>query len=397
MREEEHMPISADLNGAVTKLCQDLIRTPSVNGRDPERAVAEVAANFARAHGLWVDLPALDPHRPNLLVRAGPPGNAALLLVAHLDTVAEGEISTWRHAPFGAHIEHGRIYGRGACDNKGGLAAALGALVAAKHLELPFPILLAGVPDEEAGATGTLGIKYLHEMGLLSGRGAIYVYPGNRELVIGHRGVLRLVLRTRGKAFHSGSREWQDGLNGYNAVVGMAEILSALEKLEFDDRSPGTLFAPYHTVITPTTIAGGNGPSMVPALCEARVDIRLVPAVSREQVEAAVRNVVNTIARRRPPLQVNIQVEAVIPTTQISQHEAIVSAAQAAVRTVLGHDPVVTVSGPANESYLLNGFGIPTCIIGPDGGNAHAADEYVDVESLIRTIEVYTQVAAAMA
>jgi acetylornithine deacetylase/succinyl-diaminopimelate desuccinylase-like protein len=391
------MPISADLNEAIIKLCQDLIRTPSVNGRDPERAVAERAADFARAHGLRADLPALDPHRPNLLVRSGPPGEAALLLVAHLDTVAEGEISTWHYPPFGGQIEHGRIYGRGACDTKGGLAAALGALVAATHRDLPFPILLAGVPDEEAGATGTLGIKYLHQMGLLSGRGAIYVYPGNREIVVGHRGVLRLVLRTHGRAFHSGSREWQDGLNGYNAVVGMAEILSALERLQFEDQSPGTLFDPFHTVITPTTIAGGNGPSMVPAFCEARVDIRLVPTVSREQVESAVRDVIAMVARRRPPLRVEVLVEAIIPTTQISPDQAIVQASQTAVQKVFGHRPIVTVSGPANESYLLNGFGIPTCIIGPDGGNAHAADEYVEIESLLRTVEVYTQVAAALA
>lgn len=389
------MSISADLKQDVIKLCQDLIRTPSVNGRNPERAVAERVADFARSYGLAVDLPALDPQRPNVLVRAGPPGDAALLLVAHLDTVAEGERSTWSYDPFGGELVDRRIYGRGACDTKGGLAAALGALVLADQRGLP--VLLAGVPDEESGATGTLGVSYLHGAGLLSGRGAIYTYPGNDELVVGHRGVLRLLLRAHGRAFHSGSREWQDGLNGYNAVVGMAEILAALERLHFDDRAPGTLFAPYHTVITPTTIVGGNGPSMVPSLCEARIDIRLVPSASREQVEAAVRDVVAMVARRRPPLRVDVQVEAVIPTTEISPDADVVRAARSAAKAIFGQDPAVTVSGPANESYLLNGFGIPTCIIGPTGGNAHAANEYVEVDSLIQAVEVYAQVAATMA
>ncbi len=377
-------------------LCRDLIQTPSVNGVHPERAVAEVVASFARSHGLDVDLPALDPQRPNVLVRVGPAGIPGLVLIAHLDTVAVGAESAWNHAPFGGEVVGGRMYGRGAIDTKGGLAAALAALVMLAERGVQQPVLLAGVPDEESGATGTLGVKHLHAQGLLAGRGAIYVYPGSDELVIGHRGVLRLVLQAHGRAMHTGSTQWQDSPPGQNAVAGMAEILGELERLRFVDSMPGTLFAPFRTVITPTTINGGSGPSMVPAYCEARVDIRLVPAFPREQVEAAVRQIVEQVIQRRPPLRVEIGVEASIPPTQIDPQEPIVVAVREAAHSILGHDPQPAISGPANESYLLNEFGIPTCIIGPNGANAHAADEYVEIDSLMRSAEVYMRVAERM-
>jgi succinyl-diaminopimelate desuccinylase len=376
----------------IITLCRDLIGTPSVNGIHPERAVAEVAADFARNHGLVVELPALDAERPNLVVRTGA-GEVGLLLIAHLDTVATGDPASWAHPPFAGEIAHGRLYGRGAIDTKGGLAAALAAMVTLAEQNLQSSVLLVGVPDEEAGATGTLGVKYLHQIGLLRGRGAIYVYPGSDELVIGHRGVLRLCIRTYGRAMHTGSREWQDAPIGQNALAGMIAILHAIEQLRFADTMPGTLFAPFRTVITPATISGGSGPSMVPALCEARIDIRLVPVITAEIVQQAIQQVIDRAILQRPGLQADVTVEARIPATQIDPNEPIVLAVQEAAHTLLGRNPQPSISGPANESYLLNGFGIPTCIIGPDGANAHAVDEYVEIDSLVRLAEVYARVA----
>ena len=101
----------------IIDLLQTLVRTPSVNGADAERDVVEVVAAFARAHGLAVETTALDPARPNVLVRLGPPGPPGLLLVAHTDTVAAGDATAWTHPPFAADIDAGRLYGRGAVDN----------------------------------------------------------------------------------------------------------------------------------------------------------------------------------------------------------------------------------------------------------------------------------------
>lgn len=283
------------------------------------------------------------------------------------------------------------MYGRGAVDNKGGLVAALAALLMLQSTPLTRPVCLVCVPDEEAGATGTLGVKHLYSLGKLSGRGAIYTYPGQDELVLGHRGVLRLKLIAHGQAVHSGSLAWQQG-QGCNAVTGLAEIVLALESLRFDDAATD-LFAPYRTVVTPTVLRGGVGPSMVPDRAEADIDIRLTPSVPRETVEQAVTDLVATIVQRRPGLRVDISPDVYLPPTVIATDSPVVSAVQDAARRLLGREPVLTVSGPANESYLLNGYGIPTCIFGPEGDGAHAADEYVVLDSIFAAAEVYADVA----
>ena len=370
------------------------MQTPSVNGVHPEAAVAEVVARFAQAHGLAVEVVAREAARPAVLVRLGPPGEASLLLVAHTDTVAPGDEAAWTHPPFGGVVQDGRLYGRGAVDNKGGVVAALAALLLLQADPPTRPVLLACVPDEEAGATGTLGIKHLHALGKLSGRGAIYTYPGMDELVLGHRGVYRFKLVARGQAVHSGSLAWQQG-QGCNAVTGLAELALALEGLRFPDQSTD-LFAPYRTVVTPTILRGGAGPSIVPDLAEAYVDVRLTPNVSRERVEEAVTRLVKATTARRPGLRVEVVPDVYLPPTVIPTDSPIVQAVQAATQQRWGRAPVLTVSGPANESYLLNGYGIPTCIFGPEGGNAHAADEYIVLDSLFAVAEVYAAVARTL-
>jgi acetylornithine deacetylase/succinyl-diaminopimelate desuccinylase-like protein len=378
----------------IIDLCQRLIRTPSVNGEHPERAVAELAAAFASDSGLDAEIVALDPERPNLLVRAGPRRPADLLLVAHLDTVPAGDPAGWSFAPFGGELSDGRIYGRGACDTKGGLTAALAALLLIQRMpEAERPaVLLAGVPDEESGATGRLGVSHLHQLGMLSGRGAIYCYPGSEELVVGHRGVLRLAIETGGSPQHTGGIGWQDAPAGLNAVTTMSAILAALEALRFEDAGAG-LFAPLRTVITPTTIAGGSGVSMVPGRCVASVDIRLVPAAPRETVLAKVRQTIEEVAARRGAPQPALRETVSLPPTEIAGDAAVVRAVRQAARELLGREPRLAISGPANESYLLNAMGIPTCIIGPTGDNAHAADEYVVADTIFDAAAVYARVA----
>lgn len=371
---------------------QQLIQTPSVNGANPEREVAERVLDFARQCGLSGQLFALEAARPNVIISVGPQQPGGLLLVAHLDTVGLNQESDWRYPPFAGVVSDGRMYGRGACDNKGGLVAALTALLLLRPLQeqLHTPVSLVGVPDEESGATGRLGVRFLHESGNLPGSTAIYTYPGNDRIILGHRGVLRFRLRAHGKAFHTGTKAWQNSPKGYNAIVGMAETLSAIETLSFDDQVDAPdLFSPYRTVLTPTQIAGGSGPSMTPDFCEATVDIRLVPQVSRQTIETALLQTLLTIEQRRSPLKLDMQLEVYIPHTLIAAETPAVRALQHSSQQVLGSERPLAVSGPANESYLLNQIGIPTCVFGPSGENAHAVDEYVVVDSIFETALVY--------
>jgi succinyl-diaminopimelate desuccinylase len=391
------LDLGRELEGDLIELCRELIRTPSVNGRDSEKDVAEIVARFAIEHDLTAELLAADAARPNAIVHCGPAAeHVGLLLVAHTDTVPIGDPTAWNWPPFGAELVGERIYGRGAIDNKGGLVAALGAMSMVRRLgprSCANPPMLIAVPDEESGATGTLGVHYLKKAGRLAGRGAIYTYPGMDFIEIGHRGVLRLSLRAKGKAFHSGSRDWQEASVGHNALTGLAEILLRLERLRFSDLAASDLFADFRTVVTPTTISGGSGPSIVPPECTATVDIRLVPQVPRTTVEQEVRQVIAEVTGQRPGLSAEMRTEIFIPNTEIPRDADIIRALQSAAETTLGREPGLAVSGPANESHILNGYGIPTCVFGPVGENAHAADEYVETRSIFQAAQIYASTA----
>jgi acetylornithine deacetylase/succinyl-diaminopimelate desuccinylase-like protein len=381
----------------IIAFCQKLIQTPSVNGVDNELAVAKVIDAFARENGFASELIALEAERPSVLVKYGPDDvDAGLLLVAHIDTVPVGSEQNWKYPPFSGQIVENRLYGRGAIDNKGGIASAMAALILLKTqaaAQLKRPVHLAFVPDEESGATGRLGIKYLQEKNKLSGRGAIYTYPIMAEIEIGHRGVLRLNIETLGRSMHTGFPAWQNSDRSANAVTGMAEILLKLEKLRFDAPPVDPAFAKYETVITPTIINGGAGQSITPDICKAMIDIRTVPSVPRETIETAINEIIEQVKQNRPELDVHISTHAYLPSTVIPGDSKIIQAIKTATKEVLGKESWITVAGPANESYLLNSYGIPTITCGPDGEGAHSVNEYVIIDSLFQTAEIYARVA----
>lgn len=142
--------------------CSRLLQIPSVNGVHDERNVAEAVEAQAQSLGLFAHIVGDNPRRPNVIVSTSDRGDTGLLLIGHMDTVPPGDEHGWAYPPFSGTMADGRIYGRGAIDTKGGITSALYALAA---LAKTPGALSAGraqlicVPDEESGATGTLGIK----------------------------------------------------------------------------------------------------------------------------------------------------------------------------------------------------------------------------------------------
>src|SRR4051794_15820000 len=178
--------LEPELRERLVRLCQHLVSTPSVNGTDTEAPVANILATFARDHGLGVEVYERERDRPTVLVTVGPSASPGLLLVAHSDTVSAGDATRWKSNPFAGEIRQGRLFGRGAADNKGGAVSALAALlmIKAEHC-LRTSTRLLFVPDEESGATGRLGISFLAAQGKLHGLGAVYTYSGMSRIVVG--------------------------------------------------------------------------------------------------------------------------------------------------------------------------------------------------------------------
>lgn len=392
--ETQLAELIAQFRPHLTDCCVHLLQIPSVNGVDDEIHVAEALVAQAQALGLHVLLAGEHPRRPNVIVSTAPHGPTGLLLIGHLDTVPPGEATSWFYPPFSGQIADGRIYGRGAVDTKGGIAAALYTLAALAQT----PGALAGgraqlicVPDEESGATGTLGIRFLAAQGLLSGQGAIYAYSGD-DIILGHRGLVRYRLLATGAAVHTGSRDWQERAAGANAVTAMARLLLALEAV-MTPYSTAPYFQAYRTVITPgTVIRGGASINIVPEHCEALVDIRTTPEYDLGRVEHILQNALSQAAA--PGIHFTYELLNQVPAAVSNDQAAIFIQAEAAVRRVKGIQPARAVAGPANEGYLLIERGIPTvCGLGPSGANAHAANEFVEIDGLVDAALIYALVA----
>jgi succinyl-diaminopimelate desuccinylase len=398
MIEDKHQLLAAarEYQDEAVIFLQDLVRLPSVNGRDTEAQVARRVVEEARRLGLPARLVAADPERPNVLVELGD-GVAGFALVAHLDTVEEGEQVDWSHPPFGGEIHAGRLYGRGAADNKAGVACGLYTLALLRDQGLlnlsAARVVLAGVVDEESGANSPLGARYLLDQGHLDVSGAIYTYTSDK-IRIGHRGVLRLRLRAAGEAVHSGRKIWHQRRQGLDAGAALMAIALALDEMDIPT-APHPAFEGLGCTVTVTSLHFGpdNGvvSGIVPGRAEAGVDIRLMPGQSRDEVLGVVRQVLD---RKAPPgLEVAVDVTVDIPAAVIPPDHRLVETAGRWTQMVTGREWPVAGAGPANEGYMFIQAGIPTlCGFGPRGGNAHALDEYVEIESLSQTIAMYAGV-----
>jgi acetylornithine deacetylase/succinyl-diaminopimelate desuccinylase-like protein len=383
---------AATYQSDLTAFLRDLVRIPSVNGRDPESPLAERIQVGANKLALESRRVAVVPERPNILVTYGT-GTERFALIAHMDTVSEGNLAGWSTPPFAADIQEGRIIGRGAADNKAGIACGLYTLALLRDLKLIDPVrqqvILAGVVDEESGACSPLGVRHLLDSGELQARGAIYTYTSD-IVCIGHRGLLRLELNAHGQAIHAGLAEWHNHLRGANAVTALADLLLKLESLMIPAIAPPGFEHLGLTVTPGTMLHGGSFPSIVPDSANAIVDIRLLPGQSSADVIEVVQTQIRAVENERPRITFDMKVTVDIPGAFIPKEHPLALIAQDYTEVVTGRRWETAGAGPANEGYMLIGAGIPTlCGFGPSGGNPHAPDEWVEIDSLPATVAMF--------
>ena len=259
------------------KLLRELIALPSVNpaflpANDPragEQRVAEFLAATAATGGLDVAFHPVSPGRANLLARLTPPrAKRRVVLTPHMDTVGHAGMADSLFVPT---KKGDRLFGRGACDTKGSVAAMLTALlrvVSSKSRPQETEIIFTALVDEESGQTGS---RSLVASGFRADL-AIVGEPTLLRVITAHKGDLWLRLRTHGKAAHGSRPEL-----GRNAVHAMARVVDWLET-----DYARQLAKKKHPLLGPATInvgsiRGGTQPNIVPDLCEISVDRRTIP------------------------------------------------------------------------------------------------------------------------
>jgi acetylornithine deacetylase len=374
---------------SVLPIARDLVCIGSVNpmGRSisgptvgEERLTAWLEAFLLRIGARCRRQP-VAPGRDNLVAQLSWPGaGRAVLLEAHQDTVP---IDGMTIPPFDAEVRDGRLYGRGACDVKGGMAAILAAM---ERLAIEKPrgaasIVAAFTVDEESGFMGVRRLAGNLPVGVSF---AVVAEPTGLEVVVAHKGLVRWRVRTRGRSCHSARPS-----DGVNAIYRMAPVLAALEEYA------GSLSAgPSHPLLgSPTlsigVIRGGTSVNTVPGSCEIEIDRRLLPG---EDPALAVDHCRRYLAGRLPDADMEVEpawiTDAALDTPTDS---AAVQTVLAAVRKVRGRAEPVGVPYGTDASKLAEA-GLPSIVLGPgDIAQAHTVDEWIDVAELERAVEVYVE------
>lgn len=364
-------------------LTTDLIRHASVTPPGSEEPVARCLEARMRAHGLATELQQVAQGRLNAVGRLGPAGGRPhLVLNGHLDVVPAGD--GWSVSPFEATIRDGRIYGRGAADMKGGLAALVVALeaIAASGAPLAGTVTLAAVADEEGHQAGTA--RFLESCGPADF--GIVAEPTGLRPAVAQKGDAYFEVTTRGRAAHAGTP-----FLGRNAIYDMAAVVSALEELAESYEH----WAPHPLLGCPTlsvgTIEGGTVTPVVPDQCRAWIDRRLLPGEDVAAVQAEMEETLRKARSRRPGMATELRRLALFPASEIAPDGPVVRAVQDAAGTVLGARPAPFGLRATTDANLMIGpGGIPTVIVGPgDLSVCHKPDEYLPIDELVTACKLY--------
>lgn len=367
----------SDLAHLVNQLVAiDSVNPDLVPGGNGERELAEFVAGWLERAGLRVELQEAAPGRPNVIgIVPGAGGGRSLMLNAHLDTVGYDGMES----PLAARIEGNRIYGRGAFDMKGSLAAVM--LAAAELAQDPpaGDVIVTAVVDEEFASVGTQAVLADYRADA-----AIVTEPTGMRVCIAHKGFVWLDIETHGVAAH-GSRPDL----GVDAIAKMGHVLVGIEQLDRALRAN-----PLHPLlgsgsIHASLIAGGNGLSTYPEHCRLSIERRTIPGETTAIVVGQLRGILEGLAAHDPSLKATLRRGLTRKPFEVSPDEPIVRAVRAAARQALGEEPALVGEPFWMDSALLAEAGIPTVIFGPGGEGAHAAVEWVNLDDLEACRQVY--------
>jgi acetylornithine deacetylase len=379
----------------------ELVAAPSPNPPGDETRVAELVCGRLRALGAAdVAIAAAEPGRPNVLATFGAtrPGQV-LVLNGHLDTKPPGDLAAWETPPFEPVVRDGVLTGLGAADMKGAVAAITYAAGAVAAAGVKGTLRVVFTADEEAG--GAFGSRWLAEQGLLEGDACVIAEPSGvrrewESIRLVSRGVAIFRVSVRGTQMHS---SLADELESVNATLEMASLMlrmsaAAPTMLRY---SPHALTEGGPTFNIGLLVRSGVGYGVYPGHAEFLCDVRALPGMTAEEIEADVRAFIRTVEAEDPDLQTEFEMLNWTPPAEIEAAHAIVEALQEAAETVLGAPPPLGVfPGGTDAPYFSGVAGIPTVpAFGPGLlPCAHAPNESIAVASIVQAARIYALAAA---
>jgi acetylornithine deacetylase len=362
-------------------LLRQLVQIESVNptlvpGGKGEREIASFVARLLDEAGIEVRLQEAAPGRPNVIgLLRGTGGGRTLILNAHLDTVTlEG-----MEDPLSARIEEDKLFGRGAWDTKGGLAAGLSALLALQEAGegLAGDLLITGTVDEEYGSIGTETV--LKE---IQADGCIILEPSDLAVWVAHGGFAWAEVETEGVAAHGSLPD-----EGVDAIAKMGPVLTELEKLGRGLRQDNAFHPPLaeetmHPSLHASLIEGGREWSSYPDRCLLRLERRLIPGESTKNLEAELEDILSRLAAEDPQFKAWWRLTMARLPWQAAEGP-LLGALERACSAELEAQPRRATGTIWTDAALTQEAGIPAVVFGPKGEGKHAVVEYVEIESVV--------------
>lgn len=368
------------------QLLDSLVRIDSVTpwlipGGAGEGEVARFMQHWLTEAGLDVTLEDVEPGRPNVLawLRGSAPG-PTICLTAHSDTVG---YAAWPDRALRPVVDGDRMTGVGVADDKGGCAAAM--LAAADLVRSGTPlagnVLVALVIDEEGISIGTehLVANHADEIDL-----AIELEPEGSHLIFGeHQGFGWIDIVVHGVPAHGSAPE-----KGVDAIVHIAEVITRLNKLDKTVWAPNPDPKNGRTVFHTGTIHGGTDYATYPNEVVLGIEIGTQPGETLANRVAEIEAIFAEITREDPRFSGEVRVRLDRDPFTGEGNEALLGALADATEAVNGTRAEITGLNAWTDAALLQSAGIPTVLFGPEGGNYHAADEWVSIPDVVATAEI---------
>jgi acetylornithine deacetylase len=359
----------------VTSMTQALVATPSVNpgmeaGATGEAAIAALVAGWLTRWGYNVDLVEAEPGRPSVLARLDRGPGRSLILNGHLDTVG---VSGMRVPPFEARVADGRVWGRGAADMKGGVAALLMAARDAAAGDFNGTLVVALTADEEEAG---VGCRQLVGDGLRADA-AITCEPTGLAIAPAHKGFAWIRVDFRGQAAHGSRPE-----RGVDAIRHAGRFLARLDEIEATlmRRKPHPLLG--HGSIHAGTIEGGTAPSVYPSSCRLVLERRTLPGEKAAAVRSEIDYLLAQLRSDVPSLDAELDVVLLRDGSEVARDHEAVRTMEAALESV-GVEPRIVGMTAWVEAVCFNQAGTPAFCFGPGRiEDAHSTDESVAVAEL---------------
>ncbi len=371
----------------LVKTITDLVQINSMNptlvaGAPGEVEIAGYVANTLKNIGLNVEKLEPEPGRVSVVgILKGSGGGRSLMLNGHIDTVdVEGMPN-----PFSAEIRDGKLYGRGAYDMKASVAAQIAAAKALVDggIQLSGDLLIAAVADEEHSSIGTADLIRHYKTDA-----AIVTEPTEMEICLAHKGFIWLEIEILGRAAHGSRYDL-----GIDANMHAGKLLAELETLlqEIYQRQKHPLLGPGSFHIS--TINGGTGLSTYSERCTIQIERRTLPGESETQVISEYQTILDKLSQADSNFNASLKTILVRPPFEVAPDAEIVKSINRSALAVLDSQPPMVGQNPWMDSAFLAEAGIETVVMGPSGAGAHAAEEWIEIQSVIDFTEILAKTA----